>query len=207
MTNMSKNTKERLISTAMDLIWKSSYGSVSVDGICKVAGVNKGSFYHYFPSKIDLAIAAMDGAFDMYRPILDTIFSPTISPLGRFEKLADFGYEDQKVNLVEHGMVCGCPFISLASEMAPQDESIRDKANEITEQHYKYYRAALKDLVEERLLPKNEDIELKAKRIHSFIIGQLLMARIENSIEPMGSDLKMGLLSIIGAKTQTLKVA
>lgn len=200
--NAARNTKERLITTAMDLIWESSYGSVSVDGICKAANVNKGSFYHYFPSKIDLAIAAMDEAFSCYRPILDDVFSSAIPPVERFENFADFAYQDQKDLLKQHGMVCGCPFVSLASEMAPQDQSIRDKTIEITEDHYKYYRAALLDMVEARLLPKDEDIEVKTKRLHAFIIGQLVMARIENSIEPMGADLKSGLLCIIGAENK-----
>lgn len=37
-------TKTRLLETANELIWKSSYGSVSVDDICTASGVNKGSF-------------------------------------------------------------------------------------------------------------------------------------------------------------------
>ena len=32
------DTKQTLIDTALELIWKSSYGSVSVDDICKAAG-------------------------------------------------------------------------------------------------------------------------------------------------------------------------
>ncbi|MCW2286501.1 AcrR family transcriptional regulator, partial [Rhodoblastus acidophilus] len=55
-------TKRRLIAAALELIWRSSYGSVSVDDICKAADVRKGSFYHFFPSKADLAVAAMDHA-------------------------------------------------------------------------------------------------------------------------------------------------
>ena len=41
MASNSKDTKLRLIETATDLIWRDSYGSVSVDGICKQAKVNK----------------------------------------------------------------------------------------------------------------------------------------------------------------------
>jgi len=49
-------TKDKLLLVAFDLIWNNSYGSVSVDDICQRAGVNKGSFYHFFESKADLAI-------------------------------------------------------------------------------------------------------------------------------------------------------
>jgi TetR/AcrR family transcriptional repressor of nem operon len=203
MTATSNNTKERLIITAMDLIRKSSYGAVSVDGICKAADVKKGSFYHFFPSKIDLSIAAMEEAFAKFRPMLEEIFSPDFSPVERFERYADFGYESQKNDLKEYGMVCGCPFVSLASEMAPQNESIRNKTNEIMSQHCEYYKTTLRDMVTQGLLPKDTDIDAKTNKIYTFIIGLLVMARIQNSLEPMKRDLKTGLFRIIGIKNQT----
>ena len=53
-------SKTKLLETAIDMIWASSYGSVSVDDICAKAGVNKGSFYYAFKSKSDLAVAAFE---------------------------------------------------------------------------------------------------------------------------------------------------
>ncbi len=54
------DTKEKLLQVAFDLIWNQSYGSVSVDHICERARVNKGSFYHFFASKSDLAVEAYE---------------------------------------------------------------------------------------------------------------------------------------------------
>ena len=51
-------TKEKLMQVGFDLMWDNSYGSVSVDDICKRAGINKGSFYHFFPSKADLVVVS-----------------------------------------------------------------------------------------------------------------------------------------------------
>ena len=203
----TKNTKEKLVETAIDLIWKSSYGAVSVDEICKTADVKKGSFYHYFPSKIDLAIAAMEEAFESYRPYLDAVFSPSKSPVQRFEDYADMGYETQKEIAEEQGMVCGCPFVSLGSEMAPQDESIRKKTDEVIGFHQKYYETTLRDMVAEGLLPENTDIKARAHEIYAFVMGQLVMARIQNSLEPMKRDLKTGLFRMIGIETSTPKAA
>jgi len=56
-------TKEKLLQVGFDLIWDSSYGSVSVDDICRRAGINKGSFYHFFPSKADLVVLGFGVAF------------------------------------------------------------------------------------------------------------------------------------------------
>ena len=38
----TSDAKEKLLAVAFDLIWNSSYGTVSVDDICERARVNKG---------------------------------------------------------------------------------------------------------------------------------------------------------------------
>lgn len=207
MVKTLRNTKERLLETAIDLIWKSSYGSVSVDDICKEADVKKGSFYHYFPSKIDLAIAAIGRAFENYRPVLDEAFSPSKPSLKRFEDYVAAGYKAQSEITREQGVVCGCPFISLASEMAPQDESIRKKTNEIINYHKSYYETTLRDMVGEGLLPKDTDIAAKASKVFAFVMGQLVMARIQNSLEPMHQQLETGLFRLLGIQKQALEEA
>ena len=42
-------------------MWHGSYGSLTVDNICLYAGINKGSFYHFFDGKAALASAAVSG--------------------------------------------------------------------------------------------------------------------------------------------------
>lgn len=56
----TSTAKEKLLDVAFKLIWDQSYGSVSVDDICQQAEVKKGSFYHFFESKAELAIAAYE---------------------------------------------------------------------------------------------------------------------------------------------------
>ena len=202
----SNNTKERLIETAIDLIWVSSYGSVSVDDICKAADVKKGSFYHYFPSKIDLAIAAMDSAYKEFKPLLDEIFSPATPPIERFKKYVSVGYEYQQDIEKKHGMVCGCPMVSLASEMAPQDQAIHDKTDEIINYKIKYYESTLRDMIAEGSLPQGFDVEAKAKNMYSYIMGQFVMARIQNSLDPLKPEVvEEGLFSLMGADDKVLE--
>lgn len=201
------STKDRLIDTATDLIWKSSYGAVSVDEICKQADVRKGSFYHYFPSKIDLAVAAMDGAYAEFKGIMEEIFDRNIPPLQRFENMADYGLKHQQEVAEHYGMVCGCPFISLASEMAPQDPVIRSKVEQIIMRKLHFYEVAIQDMIDEGMLPKDTDIEATAMKIYTFVMGQLMLARIQNSLEPMKRDLKSGLFHLLGAEQPALKTA
>ncbi len=78
----TSNAKERLLQVAFDLIWRQSYGSVSVDDICDRAKVKKGSFYYFFPSKSDLAVAAYEEHWQQSQPKYDRTFSPLVPPAG-----------------------------------------------------------------------------------------------------------------------------
>jgi len=80
----------RLLEATINALWERRYGSVSVDAICLRADVRKGSFYHFFKSKTELAVAALDHLWETRsRPAIDEIFSPTRPPLARFERLID----------------------------------------------------------------------------------------------------------------------
>ncbi len=60
-------TRDRLIDGAIGLFRTQGYQSVSVKALCDIAGVQKGSFYHFFSSKEDLTLAALDRSWDLFR--------------------------------------------------------------------------------------------------------------------------------------------
>jgi TetR/AcrR family transcriptional repressor of nem operon len=57
--------RHKLLDAAIDAIRAKGYAATTVDDICREAGVTKGSFFHHFRSKDELAIAAAHqfGAF------------------------------------------------------------------------------------------------------------------------------------------------
>src|SRR5262245_25812846 len=118
----TSDAKEKLLAAAIDLIWTSSYGSVSVDDICEKAGVRKGSFYHFFPSKADLALEAYECHWREHQPMFDAIFSPQLPPLERLARWSRCIYEGQKALWQRFGHVCGCPYANIACELGTQDE-------------------------------------------------------------------------------------
>ena len=52
------NSRTRLLAATVDLVRANGYHATRVDDVCAAAGVTKGSFFHHFASKDDLAIAA-----------------------------------------------------------------------------------------------------------------------------------------------------
>jgi AcrR family transcriptional regulator len=54
-----RTSREKLVDAARNLMLAQGYPITSVDDIIKAAGVSKGSFYHFFESKEELALTAM----------------------------------------------------------------------------------------------------------------------------------------------------
>lgn len=204
-TKTTQDTRQVLIDTASELIWKSSYGSVSVDDICKAANVKKGSFYHFFPSKVDLALAALEEFYQNKKAAYDGIFSPQTPAVQRFEKLADFVIETQENAAAKNGRVCGCPHAALGCEMAGQEDAIRMKLSDITARFERYYESAIRDLIANGMLPSDTNVKAAAQSVFTYIMGQLTFARIENDIGLLKQDFKAGLLRTIGINNKAGK--
>jgi TetR/AcrR family transcriptional repressor of nem operon len=104
-------TKHNILYVVKELIWQGNYNSVSVNTICKKSEINKGSFYHFFPSKETVVIKAIDDHWKQRQPILDQIFSIQKDPIQRLMDYCDFVLKKQYEMKEKKGFVCGCPYI------------------------------------------------------------------------------------------------
>jgi len=192
------NSKEKLIQTANDLIWKSSYGSVSVDDICNVSNVKKGSFYYYFSSKAELAVVVIETSYQHFEAELIKVFATSTLAIDRFNNLATFVYDKQKEACDKYGHVCGCPFASLGSEMVGNNEIIRKKIEAIFHQQRNLFLVTLNEMVVTGQLPQGTNLSVMANQIHTFMMGQMMMARIQNDLTHLKKEMEAGFLRILG---------
>jgi len=192
------NTREKLLEVAFDLIWDSSYGSVSVEDICQRAGVNKGSFYHFFPTKCDLAIEAYRDRWETVRPLYEEIFAPEVAPLERLDRWCDHILAVQREKAQEYGHVCGCPFATVGAELATQDERIRASSEELIYAGRKYVQTAIADALREGTISAADPAQM-SRRIYSVCLGMLFEARVQNSLEIL-LDLRPAIMEILGVK-------
>src|SRR5213593_3604099 len=139
------DAKERLMEAVSELIWAGSYGSLTIDQICERAGVKKGSFYYFFDSKADLAVAAIDAHWEQQRVQLDAIFSASIPPLERLRKYCEYGYRMQAEIKSKCGAVLGCPLFSLGAEVSTQEDRLRKKIQEILDYKRRYLESAIRE--------------------------------------------------------------
>jgi TetR/AcrR family transcriptional repressor of nem operon len=176
--------KERLTDAAMDLMWRNSYGTTSVDAICERAGAKKGSFYYFFKSKSELAAAALEADWNKKKTEMDTIFSPTVLPLERLDRYFDFVC-DRLANLKEKcGSILGCPFVSVGSEVSTQDQIVRQTIDRIMDRKLNYFISAVRDAQAQGLIDAPDPVA-KARALFSCYQGTIAQARIQNDIEPL----------------------
>jgi TetR/AcrR family transcriptional repressor of nem operon len=57
---MASTSRERLLDAAVSLIRTKGYTAMRVEDVCEATGLTKGSFFHHFASKEDLAMAAAE---------------------------------------------------------------------------------------------------------------------------------------------------
>jgi TetR/AcrR family transcriptional repressor of nem operon len=174
------DTKQRLLDTARELFYARSYEDVGVQEICQEAGVKKGSFYHFFPSKRDLTVAMLDESWKQFREtLLADAFVPDITPLERIQRLLDMQYRHHTAVKDKTGHVFGCPFGNLAGEMSTQDEVIRARVKRIFKDLEAPIEAVLEEAVAAGDLPEL-DSRATASAMVAYLEGLSLMAKTHN---------------------------
>jgi TetR/AcrR family transcriptional repressor of nem operon len=204
----TSDARERLILATIDLVWQSSYGAVGVDAICEKSGVKKGSFYHFFASKDELIIAALDHHFETRRPVLDAIFSPSRAPLERLRRYLAHIYERQAEVQNEYGRVLGCFHNSVGTECIQERPEVAAKVQEVISNLRRYLETTLRDGQADGSIRQGDPVN-DARLLFAFVQGALLQARIHDDPELL-RDLQVTGLALVGVEattTKTLKAA
>jgi TetR/AcrR family transcriptional regulator, transcriptional repressor for nem operon len=190
------DSRQRLLEIATDLIWESSYGRASVDRICERAEIRKGSFYHHFESKEQLALEALEHQWQIYRRELNEIFSPLVPPIERLRRHIAEALETQESMRDKVGFVCGCPLFSLGCEIGTLEPAIRAKIHEILDQNLRYLEAAIRDAhaAGEIVAP---DPARKARILFDYCEGAHTRARIMNDLQPI-REIEQNVMEILG---------
>src|SRR5215467_7815313 len=197
MGRVSDN-RNKLMDAVLELIWTCSYGSTTIDQICEKADVRKGSFYYYFESKADLALAAIDASWQSMRAESDSLFSPTVPPLQRLKNYFDLGYRFQSQMKAKYGHVLGCPLFALGAEVSTLEHGLQKKIQEILGYKLKYLESAIRDAHAAGLIDAADPVA-KARMIHAYYEGLLTQARIQDDVEVL-RDAGPGAFAILGLK-------
>jgi TetR/AcrR family transcriptional regulator, transcriptional repressor for nem operon len=177
------DTRQHILDAASELFHSHSYAHVGIATVCDRAGVSKGSFFHFFPSKRDLALAVMDQFRERFaRTLIAEAFAPSLPPLERIERFVQGVYVFQKAQFEAFGHLPGCPFGNLVMEQATQDEVLRRKVDSILRSITNHFRAAVSDAVQSGAFPPVNE-EATAEAMLGYLEGIQLLAKARNDPE------------------------
>ena len=91
MTQRHHESKERFLDAALQVIRRKGYSATRIEDVCEEAGLTKGSFFHHFESKEELALAAADHFAAMAdRAFANAPYQKVKDPLDRLLGYIDF---------------------------------------------------------------------------------------------------------------------
>lgn len=172
---------ERLVTAMAALVHRRGYLAVGVDDVCKEAGVKKGSFYHFFASKRDLMLAAIERQGQMGKQVLvGAAFAGDLPPLKRIERLLETASRLETSNKTRGGHVLGCPFGNLAAEVGGSEPVLTRRVDESLRRFSESIRDALREAKRRGDVPRSLDVGKTTDAILAYFEGVMLLAKMRN---------------------------
>ncbi|MEU9836517.1 TetR/AcrR family transcriptional regulator [Streptosporangium sp. NPDC048047] len=193
----TSDARERILAAAQTLIELHGYSALGVAEICKAAGVPKGSFYYFFDSKEQLALAVIDEHWAVQRGDWDRILCGDDPPLQRLRRLFEATEAGQRAGQRSCGTVSGCLFGNLALEMSNQAEVLRGRLQEIFEAQVGMVEKVIAEAQERGEATVADPLDA-ARSVVAQLEGQVLFAKLYNDTRRLDA-LWTNCLSLLGA--------
>ena len=125
-------SKTRLLDAALRVIRTKGYEATTVDEVCEAASLTKGSFFHHFDSKEDLAVAAARHFAEMAEGVFSKApYRALADPLERLLGYVDFRRAILKRELPEFTCLLG----TMVQETYDNHPSIRKACDRYISEH------------------------------------------------------------------------
>ena len=122
------DSRQRLIDASTRLFLGGSFHKIGIAEICTEADVNKGTFYHFFPSKLELLLEVIDlYASEMFAK-LDELAKSDVSPAQKLRGIFLVPQRDNEAWKAEHGSAPGCFLGNVILELGANEPDVRAKA-------------------------------------------------------------------------------
>ena len=171
-------SRDRLIAAASKFFLNGSYHSVGTADICAEASVNKGSFYHFFPSKTDLLIEVIDVRITAVEQMIAAIAQSDAQPARKILQLFDLPLSETGDAAAAAG-TSGFFLGNLVLELASLNPSVQSAA----ERAFQRWTASIERIVLEFLAVediKGLDTSGAAEAILGLLQGGAVVAAAYN---------------------------
>lgn len=174
MNTKVKDTRQHILDVGYRLIADKGFANVGLSELLKVAGVPKGSFYHYFKSKEQFGVELINDYFSNDREMVCSILENTSN--SSFDNLMDFwrmwlpeptNESDQKRSLV----------VKMAAEVADHSEQMRLALYEGSKQTVQIIADCIERGITDGTV-QQQDSQQTASHLYSLWLGSILVYKV-----------------------------
>jgi len=181
-----RNARDRLLDAAIRQFRVKGYDATSVDDLCRAAGVTKGAFFHHFPSKEAIALAAIE----RFLAWLDGIFDRA-----GWRRLPDprdrvLAYIDTRTRLLNGELAhITCLLGALAQETFATHPALREACNAGFRSHLAAFEADIAEILAARG-EAGFTAESLSRHVMAVIQGAFVLAKAHGGAAPAIDSLR-----------------
>ncbi|WP_174504099.1 TetR/AcrR family transcriptional regulator [Acidiphilium sp. C61] len=179
MRAASISTRDTLIDTATELFLGRGFGLVGTNELCAASGINKGTFYHFFPSKSALMVAAIDRYSERFAAEFNDIALSGAPASTRLERFFDVPAKANRAWKSTHGFAQGCLIGNISLELAVVDPDVQHAIKRAIARWSMPIGHVINALVAEGTL-QDIDRAAAAEIVIALMQGGILLAKVHN---------------------------
>jgi TetR/AcrR family transcriptional regulator, transcriptional repressor for nem operon len=173
------STREKLFGATISTIAEKGYAATAVDEICAKAGVTKGAFFHHYPSKQSLTVAAVnDWAEKCAAFYAAAAYHKFDDPLDRF-----LGFLDFRKDMLRAPMALfSCPVGTMIQEVFESHPDILRACEECISGQIADVQSDIAAAIEVYGIGSDWTAESLALHTHAVLQGVYILAKAKGTI-------------------------
>ena len=187
LTRKGQATRERILESAAELIYRHGVQGTSNDALRRAAGVSGSQLAHYFPDKESLVRATLAWRAESMLGLRE---DPPRGPLDNLAALRAWADSYVKRPDVVAG---GCSFGSLAAEVLKSDLDVGDAIADGFARWRAQFRDGLSAMRDRRELRSDADVDQLATSLMAAFQGGLLLTQAARDVRPLRQALDAAL--------------
>ena len=175
--------KIELLEAGLNILHMKGYNGTSINDIVQAAEVPKGSFYFYYKSKEDFALAAIDHFVrDTNDVLLEILNNQSKTAIERLNSFYDY-----RIDLNRDSMSCsmGCFVSNMANELGDSNDRIREKTKYYFDQTIEHLVKIFEEARTEGSISNNHDLRAMVYAIEDAWRGALTSMKVFKNEEPL----------------------
>jgi TetR/AcrR family transcriptional regulator, transcriptional repressor for nem operon len=178
---MPNAAKQQLLEQGMAMLLRQGYHDLGIAAVLEATKIPKGSFYHYFQSKEDFGLQAIDLYMEGVHAGLDQCLGDvSLPPLKRVRRFFELSEEKYRAE----GYL-GCLLGGLGQELSGVSEVFRRKVEQCFSEIARRIAGCLEDGIQRGDLPKETDPRRMAELLVNCWEGAALRARLLRDPAPL----------------------